>query len=197
MRGMILTVWLLIPIGVGFYHFGPGQNPARLDAVGVTLAQARADVLNERWSDAVTGFESALAALPTEKVHEGRQIRLELAKAQMLDHKLPEANESLEALVAEMTDDPGADARLLAEARAAEANSQYYLTWLMRLEGEPRAVWEPEIESARQTFRLLAEKAEQSGDAANAKRNREDLESSIRLARMELKDLQGLPLPGQ
>lgn len=197
MRGMLLMVWLLIPIGVGFYHFGPGQTSARLDSVGATLTQARADALNERWTDAITGFESALAALPEDKVHENRQIRLELAKAQMLDHKLPEANESLETLVAEMTADPSTDPKLLDEAKAAQANSQYYLTWLMRLEGEPRATWEPEIESARQTFRLLAEKAEQSGDEANAKRHREDLESSIRLARMDLKDLQGLPLPSQ
>jgi hypothetical protein len=71
------------------------------------------------------------------------------------------------------------------------------MTWLMRLEGEPRETWEPEIESARQTYRLLAEQAETSSDPVQAKKSCEDLAASIRLARMELSELQGLPLPSQ
>jgi hypothetical protein len=67
----------------------------------------------------------------------------------------------------------------------------------MRLEGEPKDVWEPEIEAARQGYRLLAEQAEAKGDADGKKKHTEDVESSIRLARMELSDLQGLTLPSQ
>jgi hypothetical protein len=67
----------------------------------------------------------------------------------------------------------------------------------MRLEGQPAEVWEPEIEGARQNYRLLAEQAAARGDAGALKKNQEDLESSIRLARMELSELQGLPLPSQ
>ncbi|MCA9215380.1 MAG: hypothetical protein KDB27_20085, partial [Planctomycetales bacterium] len=82
----------------------------------------------------------------------------------------------------------------LNEARAALANSQYYRTWLMKLEGLPEETWKPEIESARQTYRLLAESV---ADAELEKRFKEDLESTIRLARMDASDLQGLPLPSQ
>ena len=85
----------------------------------------------------------------------------------------------------------------VADVQATLANSQYYLTWLMRLEGQPKDRWQPEIEASRQTFRLLAGQAETSGDETLAKKHREDLESSIRLARMDLSDLQGLPLPIQ
>ena len=46
--------------------------------------------------------------------------------------------------------------------------------------------WEPEIESARQTYRMLAEADEAKGDQESAHRHREDLESVIRLARMAL-----------
>ena len=53
------------------------------------------------------------------------------------------------------------------------------------------------MESARQAYKLLAEEAEKRGDAAAAKKHREDLEASIRLARMDLSELQGLPLPSQ
>jgi hypothetical protein len=111
--------------------------------------------------------------------------------------QLSVANEELQTLVAELKDDAKADKNLLAEARSAYANSQYYLTWLMRLEGLTRDVWEPEIEAARQTYRLLAEESHAAGDAVSAKKHREDLESSIRLARMDLSELQGLPLPSQ
>ena len=55
----------------------------------------------------------------------------------------------------------------------------------------------PEVEDARQNYKLLAEEAEKRGDKVAAARFREDLESSVRLARMELSDLQGFPLPSQ
>jgi hypothetical protein len=93
--------------------------------------------------------------------------------------------------------DPGTDPALLADARQALANAQYYLTWLMRLEGDPRSEWEPEIEGARQSYRLLAEQAQSRGDEAAAKQHQEDLEATIRLARMDLSELQALPLPSQ
>jgi hypothetical protein len=67
----------------------------------------------------------------------------------------------------------------------------------MRLEGSPREDWEPEIEAARQNFSLLAEQSVEQGDSNAAKRHEEDLESSIRLARMDLPELQGVPLPSQ
>ena len=85
----------------------------------------------------------------------------------------------------------------MADARGALANAQYYTTWLMRLEGLSREEWEPEIEASRQNYKLLAEHAEEAGDEAAAEQARSDLESSIRLARMDLDELQGLPLPSQ
>ncbi len=114
----------------------------------------------------------------------------------MFAKQLPEASADLDVLVAECRTDKQADPALLADAREALANAQYYMTWLMRLEGFPRDEWEPEIEGARQTYRLLAEQAEPTGDRS-AKQRKEDLESAIRLARMEPGELQGLPIPKQ
>jgi hypothetical protein len=71
------------------------------------------------------------------------------------------------------------------------AGAKYYMTWLMRLEGLPQEDWEPEIESARQHFRLLAEKG-----TPDQERYQQKLESAIRLARMDLTELQGQALPG-
>jgi hypothetical protein len=197
MRKLVLLVWLLLPVLVGFYHAGPGQEQALLDNVNQTLAQADRAAANEQWGAAELKYEEALAKLPADRIPEAQRIRLERAKTQMLNKKLPIAHDELKALVDELKEDAAADQNLLTESRAALANSQYYMTWLMRLEGQPKDRWEPEIEASRQTFRLLAEQAEESGDESSSKKNREDLESAIRLARMDLSDLQGLPLPSQ
>jgi len=71
------------------------------------------------------------------------------------------------------------------------------MTWLMRLEGLDATKWEPEIESARQNYRLLAETSDTTGKVTEAKKHQENLEAAIRLARLDLSDLQGLPLPNQ
>ncbi len=197
MRKILFLVWILLPVPVVAYHLGPGQDRMTLDDVSILLSVADANAANQKWAEAVDGYNVALTLLPKEKVAETRRIRLERAKAQMFVKKLPEAHKDLTSLVDEMQDDKNADPKVLRSAREALANSQYYMTWLMRLEGQPKEEWQPEIEAARQTFRLLAETAKKKGDAKSVKKNKEDLESSIRLARMNLTDLQGLPLPNQ
>ena len=71
------------------------------------------------------------------------------------------------------------------------------MTWLMRLEGQPEEVWRPEADSAEQTYRLLAQQSSDQGDVKATRKIKEDLEATIKLARMELSELQGLPLPSQ
>ncbi len=197
MRILFLAGWLLVPVGVGLWHFGPGQERVLLDEVSRMLAQADRHAAAGEWAEAVEQYDEALKLLPGDRLAEGQRIRLEKAKAQMLAHQLPVAHGDLKALCEELRTDPKTDPKLLTETRSALAQSQYYMTWLMRLEGLSQDEWEPEIEAARQTYRLLAEQAESACDAPAAKKNREDLESAIRLARMDLSELQGLPLPSQ
>jgi hypothetical protein len=197
MRILILAGWLLIPVCVGLWHSGPGQDRVLLDEVSRILGEADQHAAAGEWAEAVGLYDEALKLLPGERLAEGRRIRLEKAKAQMLARQLPVAHGELKTLCAELQTDAKADPKLLSEARSALAQSQYYMTWLMRLEGLPQDVWEPEIEAARQTYRLLAEQSEAAGDTGAAKKNREDLESAVRLARMDLGELQGLPLPSQ
>ena len=197
MRMVLLVCWLMVPVAAGAYHFGPGQQRVLLDDAQKLVEQAQQDAANEQWAEAETKYEQALELLPEDRVHERRRVRLERAKAQMLVKKLPVAHRDMKALVEEMQQDENADVDLLNESRRVLANSQYYITWLMRLEGKSKSEWEPEIESARQTFRMLAEDAKKSGNHEAAQQNQKDLESSVRLARMDLSDLQGLPLPSQ
>lgn len=198
MRKFALAIWFMLPVLVGAYHYGPGQEQLKLDETSALLEQADQQVIQEQWKEAGASYEKALALLPKEKKAVRFRVRLERAKAMMLSSELPAANSELLTLVDEMQQQRStADLDVLNEARAALANSQYYRTWLMRLEGLPRAEWEPEIDAARQTYKMLASDASTTGDAQNAKRHQEDLEAVIKLARMDLGDLQGLPLPSQ
>jgi hypothetical protein len=211
MRKLLLFAWLLLPVAAGAYHFGPGQVELRADQAADSAREANALAKEARaiaardgdeaargtWAAAVEAYESALAALPPGHDAEGRVLRLEMAKARMFVSQLPEAHRDLISLVEELESASAPDAALLSETRAALANAQYYRTWLMRLEGAPRDEWEPEIEASRQNYRLAAEDASARGDVEVAKLTEQDLEAAVRLARMELSDLQGLPLPSQ
>ena len=135
--------------------------------------------------------------LPNDELAIQRRVRLERAKCQLENTQLPEANDDLKVLVDELATAENVDPKLLAESRTALANSQYYITWLMRLEGLPRDKWEPEITASQQLYRLLAEESADSGDLQLIDIRKKDLESAVRLARMDLGELQGLPLPSQ
>lgn len=211
MRKLLLFVWLLLPAAALAYHYGPGQDHVRIDraADAVTRAdqfarEARAlaaeqgdEAARSLWASAEEAYTEALEALPKNSLGADRVLRLERAKAQMFLSKLPDAHRDLTVLVEELSEDPSSSPALLADARGALANAQYYRTWLMRLEGAAPEEWEPEIEASRQNYKLLAEQAQESGDVLLAKASAENLESSIRLARMDLDELQGLPLPSQ
>lgn len=211
MRKPLIFVWLLLPIAAGAYHYGPGQERLRSDRAAeaaerahVASSDARRLAMLEgdeaaaaRWTEAIAAYDEALAALPAAKVAEARALRLERAKARMFVGGLFEARGELQTLVEELTSEPAPDAELLAETRDALANAHYYTTWLLRLEGAPREEWEIEIEASRQTYKLLAEQAAAKNAEVDARAARENLEAAIKLARLDLGELQGLPLPSQ
>jgi hypothetical protein len=197
MRALLLVAWLLVPVVAAAWHFGPGQDYVQLEKAGAVQRRAEAAAAEKQYAAAVELYAQAIAALPADRAREARALRVQKAKAMMLARQLPEARAELDDLVASIQADAAPDAALLADARSALATSQYYMTWLMRLERQPRDLWEPEVEASRQNYRLLAEEAEARGELASAKQFREDVESAIRLARMDLGELQGLPLPNQ
>lgn len=211
MKKLMLFGWMLLPVAAGAYHFGPGQIDLLTDRAATSAREAESiaseareiaardgdEAARDKWEAAVEAYESALQTLPTGHVEEGRGLRLELAKARMFVDQLPEAHRDLITLVNEIEADTTPNAALLAQSRSALANAQYYATWLMRLEGAAREEWEPEIEAARQNYRFVAEAAREKGDEKTATLAEQDVESAVRLARMDLADLQGLPLPCQ
>lgn len=194
MKTLLITLWCLLPIGLAAFHFGPGQDLLKFDDTEAQLAQAREAVANEEWGEAVETYQDALARLPKQEKQLAYQIRLETAKAMMLNKQLPTARQDLAKLVTDLDDDEAAPQKLRDAARSALANARYYMTYLMKLEGLPDTAWEPEIEAARQEYKLLATSA---ANSELAKRSADDLESAIRLARMDPAELYGLPIPSQ
>ncbi len=197
MRVLLIVAWLFAGLGGVIYHLGPGQEQLEIDRINKMLKEARHCVDTQDWPAAVEKFDAVLADLPGDRLAESRGLMLEKAKAQMMASELPQAREALQSLLQDVRQDQDADPRFVAEVQSTLANSQYYMTWLMRLEGLPEEQWMPEIDAARQHYTQLTREAEQLGDGELAKRCAEDLESSIRLARMDLGDLQALPLPSQ
>lgn len=197
MRILLIVGWLFVGLGGAIFHFGPGQKHLEVDNVNLVLNDARACVASEDWNKAVDLFNAVLSDLPDDKVAQSRTVILEKAKCQMMAAKLPEARQTLQGLLEDVRGDETSDKKFTARVQSALANSQYYMTWLMRLEGMPEEEWKPEIEAARQHYTQLTIDAKELGDDELLKRSAEDLESSVRLARMDLSELQGLPLPSQ
>ena len=197
MRAMLGILWLFIGLGALIFHYGPGLTYSKLDTSGQHAQLAYQAAEAGRWTEAVDQYAEALGSLPEGHEADALRLQLEKAKAQMMAAELPEARESLIGLLQEAIQNHADDRELVNETRSTLANAQYYSTWLMRLEGASKAEWEPEIEAARQHYKALTEEATSHGSSEEVKAAARDMEAAIRLARMDLKDLQALPLPSQ
>lgn len=194
MKIIITVTWLLLPLAFAAWHYGPGQTYLKKDDAQSLITKAEDALAEKNYQTAIDHWSDALVKLPKENITQSRRIDLEIAKAKMLNRQLPEARNDLVTLMTSLDEDPKADVKLRDETRAALANSRYYMTYLMKLEGLPDAAWEPEIEAARQEYKLLAENAK---DPLLAKNSANDLEAAIRLARTDPSELYGLPIPNQ
>lgn len=198
MRTAALVLMLILPAVAVAYHYGPGQKMLALDDAAIHVQRAEAAVKAEQFAKAIEAYDAALSRIPADRGDLSRPIRLEKANARMSHKQLPEAYDDLLALKDELDSATVTTTEAFkTDVRQTIANAQYYMTWLMRLEGEPREQWEPDIEASRQNYKLLADAARAAGNDKDAERLEGDLEAAIRLARMDLSELQALALPKQ
>jgi len=188
-RKLLLYLWLLTPVVLLAYHYGPGQQGVARDEAAGQIAIAQKAEAAEDWRGAMAAYSAALARLPATDRPTRWQLRLAHGKARMEAGEIPEAISDFEGLLAEM-EKSDASASTTEPVRTSLGTAQYYAGWLMRLEGAKAEEWNVPVEGARQQFRLLAEEAPGAGGD-----HRKNLEATIRLARMDLTELQGLPLP--
>lgn len=193
MKKLAFYLWLLTPVALLAYHYGPGQMSLALDDSARQIIAAQALEQKEDWHGAKEAYTAALAKVPATHKTTRWQLRLAQSKMRMYSGELPEAIVDMEGLLTEMQKE-NAPAEKVDEVRANLGTAEYYAGWLMRLEGAPAAEWSVQVENARQHFRLLAEEKLKAG-SPDAKGYQENLEAAIRLARMDLSELQGMPLP--
>ena len=189
---MLWTVWALIPVVLALWWFGPGQELQARSRVASTVELAMTAADQENWEEAAELFGQAIGEAPANSPESNRWLRLRASHAEFMSGNTWNGIAGMEEVLDEVKD---VDPDLARDARARIAAAQYFATWKLRLEGAESAVWKPEAEKARQHFRLLAEDAEARG-ASESQDLKKNVESVIWLERMDLAELQALPLPG-
>lgn len=188
-RKMFAGAWLLAPVAMIGVHFGPGQSAVAQDRVSTAVRFATAAEAKSDWAAAVDAWKAAIGAVPEKDADQRVKLTLKYQQARVMHGELPQALEDTAALLTQAQSAKVSEPVERA-VRAELAAMHYWAAWLMRLEGASAEEWEPVCNQARQHFRFLAE-TETPGEDAQKK----NLESTIRLARMDLSELQGLPLP--
>lgn len=190
---LTLYAWLLAPVALLAYHFGPGQAGLQRDEAARLMAIATEAEQKEDWPAALRAYKEALARIPAAETKLRNQVRLAHAKVRMYSGEIVEAMADLEVMLAEVSGDTAQKA-LGEEVRTTLGAAQYYIAWLMRLEGATAEEWTVQAENARQHFRLLSEESLKA-DPASAQEYQKSLEAVIRLVRMDTSELRGQPLP--
>ena len=191
-KNLFILLWALAPVALLAYHYGPGQAGLAREEAKASIRTALDFEAKKQWRQAIDAYNAALAALPDTETAKRQQLQLARANARIYVGELPEAMFEMEHLI----DEPakGNDSALESKVRSSLASAQYYTGWLMRLELAEKKEWKEPLEKARQNFRLLAEQTAKT-DAKASEDHQKNLEAVVRLARMDLSEVQALPLP--
>ncbi|MDP7049685.1 MAG: hypothetical protein QF721_09550 [Verrucomicrobiota bacterium] len=191
-KNLLIFIWALAPVALLAFHFGPGQAGIAREEARASIRAALEFESGEKWQQAIDAYNDALAALPESETTKRQQLQLARASARVYVGELPEAMLSMQHLLDETV--KGDNRELESKVRSSLASAQYYTGWLMRLELAEKKEWKEPLEKARQNFRLLAERTAKT-DAKASEDHQKNLEAVIRLARMDLSEVQALPLP--
>ena len=187
-KNLLIFLWALAPVALLAYHFGPGQAGLAREEARASIRAALNFEAGEEWRQTIDAYNDALAALPDTETAKRQQLQLARANARIYVGELPEAMFEMEHLLDETA--KGSDSELESKVRSSLASAQYYTGWLMRLELAEKKEWKEPLEKARQNFRLLAEQTAKASED-----HQKNLEAVVRLARMDLSEVQALPLP--
>ena len=195
-KNLFILLWALAPVALLAYHFGPGQDGLAREEAKASIRAALDFEAGQQWQQAIDAYNEALATLPDTETAKRQQLQLARANARIYVGELPEAMLAMEHLLDETA--KGSDSKLESKVRSSLASAQYYTGWLMRLELAEKKEWKEPLEKARQNFRLLAEqtaKTDAKASEDHQKNLEKNLEAVVRLARMDLSEVQALPLP--
>ena len=194
MKRWFLLCWLILPLPLIVWHYGPGQQWLARDRADTLIRKAREAEANANWAEAQHLFQAAAAQIGNRDPQ--TRLRLDIALVRMR-YRQGAALDAIDGAARILTN-PTLEtqpAALQQEARELAGRIHYYAAWIMRLEGAQRDLWLEEAERARQNYRLLTESALATQAVEQSARHQTNLESAVRLQRMSLIELMARPLP--
>lgn len=218
MRKLLVLLWLLAPVGLIYFHYGPGQRLLAYDRAARFVRQAETlEVIAnkhsspENWQSVVEAYQQAGKIIGEEEGLIARRIRLNTANAMMYQGQLYEAMQELDVLLEEAVKD-NLPETYAGQVRETLARCQFGAAWVMRLEGAETKSWTAQAEKARQNFRLLAEESLKKSAGTHAQGERQtssgaapegavaidhqkNLEATVRMEQLDASTIKGLPLP--
>ena len=194
MKRLTLFLWLMLPLPVLVWHYGPGQKWLARDQAHTLIQQAQKFEVQKSWREAETLFREAAEKVRNTDERLKTQLDVALVRSRYRQGSAVEAIDMADRLL----NDPkfqNQPAELQREARELASRIHYHAAWVMRLEGAQKDLWMEEAELARQNFRMLSEDTLSAGRTNYSTLQQTNLESSVRLQRMGLVELMGKPLP--
>jgi hypothetical protein len=163
LKQWLVLLWLLVPVGLVSYHFGPGQRELAWCEAAALRATAAQHEQSQHWEPAIAAYGEALSAVPSfgDEASAGTLARDQLRLAQIrasfqlgkLDQTLTDAQQFVEQVEATH----GPDSPLVYDARDFLGRVHYQAMIALRLESAEKQVWMKHWELSRQNFRFLAE----------------------------------------
>jgi hypothetical protein len=182
----LIAIWLLVPVALISYHFGPGQRELAWREAAALRAEAVKHEKNQHWEQAVAAYGQAVSAVPTLSDDASAatlardQLRLAQLRAAFQLGKLDDTLTDTRQFVEHVEATHGVQSQLAFDARDFLGRVHYQAMIALRLESAEKQVWMKQWELARQNFRFLAEHS-------HANRNqldRENLEIVIKSANL-------------
>lgn len=186
LKRWLIAIWLLVPVGLVSYHFGPGQRELAWREAAALRAAAEKHERNQHWEQAIAAYGQAVSAVPTTGDDASGatlardQLRLAQLKAAFQLGKLDDTLTDTRQFVEHIEATHGPDSQLAFDARDFLGRVHYQAMIALRLESAEKEVWMKQWELSRQNFRFLAE---HSGAQRN-QLDRQNLEVVIKSANL-------------
>jgi hypothetical protein len=182
----LIILWLLIPVVLVSYHFGPGQRELAWREAAALRAEAVKHEKNQHWEQAIAAYGQALSAVPTSGDNASAatlardQLRLAQLRAAFQLGKLDDTLTDTRQFVEHVEATHGAQSQLAYDARDFLGRVHYQAMIALRLESAEKQVWMKQWELSRQNFRFLAEHSQ----AGRNHLDRQNLEVVIKSANL-------------
>jgi hypothetical protein len=194
MKRWFLLLWLLAPLPVIVWHYGPGKKWLARDRASALVRRGEKAEARQQWAEAENCYREAAGHMGHSDPRVKTRLDVAMVRARYRQGGAVEAMDGIDRVLTDSTFQ-AQPADLQREARELAGRIHYYAAWIMRLEGAQRDLWMEEAELARQNFRLLTENSLAAAKTNYAHLQQTNLENAVRLERMSLTELMGKPLP--